>query len=821
MSLSDCIDTAVAGGEMDAALGDKAKAMFEKLRRDYARKMAGPAADQAAADETLKALRFETEDKHRKERLQMLSQNYLHRDIVGAGDQNEGRAFLAALSFADPRDAHIVSAENMIGEVKKQAYARMPDFAVGTRRTITGGQRNTDQGMDFVRESFGQDTGNADVKLWFRQWSEAAEYLRQRGNQAGMSVGKIDGGYIPYRHDSVKIRKVPFEEWKQDALANWDIANMRDVNTGLPLPVSDLDRILKQVWDNITHDGWNTVTSSGAPKGQKFGARYAEQRFVKFKSPEAWRAYNEKYGDPNPFNATYAYIENMSRDIGLMERFGPNPQTSYRWARELIQSRAAARDAKEGGTKHMDSARSKLARADALWEHLTNSAMSPGNVRLANTMAGIKHWLVSAQLGSAFISSISDLNLTRLAAAHAGLPQWKTVAEVGRLFLRNSDEDRRLALRLGLIADGINGATSAVARMIGEVQGPETARRISDATMRLSGLSHLTRVGQWAFGMSFMGKLADESGRTFRELPDALRKTLIRHGFDEAAWDAVRATPLYSEGKATFLRFLDIEDPRLATRVSNMIDAESQFAVPTGTIRSRTLLLGATKPGTIEGEVLRAANMYKSFSIMFVFLHGLRALSQDTMRGKLSYAASLAITMTLMGGLSLQLKQIAAGRDPRAMFDKDGRPDPKFVAAAFMQGGGLGIYGDLAFSNLNRFGRSAAETVLGPIPALGQDTLNLTVGNLAQLATGDDTNFGGELVRYLGNYTPFAGSIWYGSLAFERAVLNQIQHAIDPQADRRFRNQVRRWQRDFGQEFWWKPGESTPDRAPDLAAAGG
>jgi hypothetical protein len=28
-------------------------------------------------------------------------------------------------------------------------------------------------------------------------------------------------------------------------------------------------------------------------------------------------------------------------------------------------------------------------------------------------------------------------------------------------------------------------------------------------------------------------------------------------------------------------------------------------------------------------------------------------------------------------------------------------------------------------------------------------------------------------------------------------------------------------QRDFGQKYWWEPGEIAPDRAPDLSAVAG
>lgn len=823
MSLSDCIDTAVAGGEMDAALGDKAKAMFEKLRRDYARKMAGPAADQAAADETMKALRFETIEKHRRERLQLLTQADLARgmrEITNLkGQQDPGLGLVARLGQSE-RGSAFSSIELRRTEVRSQAHSRMADFLVATRTNIIGGRKRADEVDDLVREAFGQDSGNAAAKEWLKGWQKGAEYLRQRFNAAGGSVAKLEDWGLPQSHNTLRVRAAGYEEWLAEILPKLDVGRMRSALTGLPIDQAELDQALRQIFDSIATDGWNKITPSGQMRGTAMANRYTDHRFLRFKSADDWLAYNRRFGNGPPFDAMMGYIERMSRDISMMEILGPNPAATMTWAEQFARKRAAELDAKEGTSIHGRRVQNRINEARTLYEMHMNTSLSPANSVFAATMQGLRHFLVSAQLGAAFLSSLSDINLQRLSSRHAGLPQWGSVARAVGLFARNSDEDRAKALRLGLIGEGLIGASHAINRYLGEVQGPEIARRFSDATMRLSGLSAWTQAGQWAFGMEFMGALADFSGQAFRDLPDAFRSTLTRYGFDDAAWDAIRATPHYTEGGAAFLRYLDIEDQKLATRVAEMIFGETQFAVPTGQMRGRAALIGMARPGTPGGEILQSFAMYKNFAITLVFTHGLRALSQETFRGKVSYAAGMLIGMTLLGGLAMQLKEISKGRDPRAVFDKDGKPDLKFVSAAMLQGGGLGIWGDLLFANTNRFGGGLFETITGPVGSFANDVRNLTIGNALQLAAGENTNAGAELTRFLGGYTP-GGSIWYGRLPFERAVLNQIQHAIDPQADRRFRNQVRRWQRDFGQEFWWKPGESTPDRAPDLAAAGG
>ena len=79
-----------------------------------------------------------------------------------------------------------------------------------------------------------------------------------------------------------------------------------------------------------------------------------------------------------------------------------------------------------------------------------------------------------------------------------------------------------------------------------------------------------------------------------------------------------------------------------------------------------------------------------------------------------------------MGGVALQMKDVARGRDPRPI-------NEKFIFAAMAQGGGWGIFGDFLFSDMNRYGRGGMSTLAGPIYGVGEDAFRLTLGNIQQL----------------------------------------------------------------------------------------
>ena len=72
---------------------------------------------------------------------------------------------------------------------------------------------------------------------------------------------------------------------------------------------------------------------------------------------------------------------------------------------------------------------------------------------------------------------------------------------------------------------------------------------------------------------------------------------------------------------------------------------------------------------------------------------------------------------------------------------------PQFWWAAFAQGGGAGIYGDLVYSATTRGGQGFWSTVAGPV--LGEIPGTIDVFN--SIASGGD--FGAALARYVKRWT--------------------------------------------------------------------
>ncbi|MNJ26949.1 hypothetical protein D3C77_214420 [compost metagenome] len=165
--------------------------------------------------------------------------------------------------------------------------------------------------------------------------------------------------------------------------------------------------------------------------------------------------------------------------------------------------------------------------------------------------------------------------------------------------------------------------------------------------------------------------------------------------------------------------------------------------------------------------------------------------------------------------MAIQLNEIASGRDPKNMLDDGalGVPGLRFGAAAFLKGGSLGLYGDFLFSDQTQGGQSALAALGGPIAGDIESIFKLK----GTAADGNVNSTGGNLVRLLKSHTP-AANLWYTKAATDHMIFHQLQEYFSPGY---LRNMRRRARKEFGQEFWWEPGEMTPDRAPSLGASVG
>ncbi len=819
MSLKECLDNAVAGEELSRQDADRLLADFERLRNARAQGGEG-LADAQAKQDLIDALKADTEHKRRKAKLAVKVLRTIEGDLYAhLNPRGKQDLFDAAISKLEHfGTAKFSSVEGRRRAITGMAHAKMEEMLYHFRRGAGFGDatRHNKADLDNVlREAFGVDSGDAAARDFAKAWKDTHEWLRQRFNAAGGAIGKLENWGLPQHHDARALRKAGLAAWKDAIRPMLDTTRMKHPLTGRPVETQELDAILDDVWESIVTEGWN----DRAPMRQRFGRgalanQRAEHRFLVFRDPETWLDYQRRFGGGGDiFAAMMGHINMMSKDIAAMEVLGPNPDGTIEWLIQGIQKEAANAAAGKPARldvkpeRALDRAAVAENRIRNVWGSIRGELETPVNGLWANVAATGRTLITASVLGAASISSISDAGTSMIARRFAGLPARGAIPDIVRSF---AAMNRREAVGAGLVLDAAAHVFHAQARYVGTFNGPQWAQYIADRVLTWSGLTPWTQSARHAFGLAFQLETANRVAQPFERLPEALQTTFRRYGITAANWELMRKAPLHGTRKGgQLLRPNEIAariDPLLAERYLEMIQAETEYAVPSGAHRSSTILKDRSRPGTFVGEVLRSFTQFKSFGAVFMILHGARThamIAGGDWKNAAAYAGSLLVSTTLFGAAALQLKQAAAGREPRPV------NDASFWGAALLQGGGLGIYGDFLFSQVNRYGGGFSTTLAGPLVQRANDLWNLTAGNAIQLASGEKTHFGRELVKFARGNIP-GSNIWYLRLAFERTVLDQLQYLVDPEAHKAFKRQQQFWQREYGQDFWWKPGERLP-----------
>jgi len=803
-SLNECLEQAVAAGRITQKEATQVASDIDEIERQLTidGKMSPEAARLRAQQVTIDNRRKATAKKRRDAALQVIR---TEEAIQKA--QAHPRGFVAgifSLLVKDPMRAGYSNIDNRASAILGQMHSMFAEGLEKMRTRNLGLTQDTTLVRNMVKELFGTDTGDANAKAIAKLWGETAEFARQRFNRAGGAIPKLREWGMPQHHDPLVVGKAGKQKWLDFVVPRLD--RNRILNEAL-MPMSDdeFTKMMDEMYLTIKSNGASDLIP-GQRGESKLANRRQDHRILPFKDSDSWLEYHDEFGSQDIYTTLTDHLNGMANDIAKLEILGPNPNATYRYLTDLATQRGELSPGLQ--RRYLDS----------IWHVVSGRADSAESVRFADFSAAVRNLLVAAHLGGAFLSAISDIAFQRQTARFNGLSAIKTFKRQMSLMNPANAEDRLLAVKMGLTADAWVTRALAANRFV-EVSGAGFAAKVSDTVMRASLLSSWTDSARKAFGMEFMGFVAEQTGRSFDELNTKLQDGLTGYGITRDDWDALRATELIDQQGVKFFSIENLMsrsdlDERarveLATKLQEMILTETDFAVPMPDARARAIVTGGTKRGTIMGELARDIGLFKSFPITILSTHLLRGARQTDLKDKAAYLGQLALATTVLGAVAMQAKDIQRGRDPRDMTTAD------FWAAAFIQGGGAGIFGDFIYSGIqgeNRYGKGIVETAAGPVASLTNDVGSLVFGTLVDLGTGEVGNIPKRGLDFATNYLP-GRSLWYTRLALERSIFDQLEKQVDPKAQSKFRRDRKKRRTEYDQDYWWRPGEGAPRRLP-------
>ena len=465
--------------------------------------------------------------------------------------------------------------------------------------------------------------------------------------------------------------------------------------------------------------------------------------------------------------------------------------------------------------------------AEASYMYLKGMLHAPVNQGMAVTMAGFRGLQTMAKLGSASVLALGDANFSRHTALFAGLPQTTFMRRwFQEILTLPESERRRIAATSSVIAESYMNVSSASARFTADMtEQPEIMRRVTDFSLKASGLNWMTQGGKNAAGLEFMAQLHILPSN-FDKLPKKFQDYLALYNINKENWRIIKQTkPREPQAHAKFLDPTDILDrtdltkemalelsQNLAMAMHRFVD----FAIPSVNAKAATsgliIGLGKTRSGTAVGEMMRMILQFKQFPMTFHHTHIMRGLLRTNLSGKAKYLVPLVVSTTLMGALAYELKQIAKGKDISKI---EKLSDLRYWINAMIHGGGLGYFGDLIFGTRYSVASGAAG-VLGAAPGMLLDTSELLIDNIYEgFASDMEMNIGGDLSKFIRRHTP-GGSHWYLRLAFERLIFDTLQSMIDPKWNSKKRRKIKKTRKEQKTDFWWRPGDALPNRPPRI-----
>jgi hypothetical protein len=724
--------------------------------------------------------------------------------------------------------------------LRGEAHAKLRTVVAELRPKMLGLKREAARELDLVDGLYGQ-ARTPEVEAQAAAAADALEFGRVEFNKAA--------GYeaIPYRKgwglpnppmSAPKMLAWAPEPFIDKVATLLDRAKMIDFRDRSPLSDARLREVLRSVWETGRSGGLEGGPSAGfVGEGPLSDARSFPRTLV-FKDADSWNTFNELFGrGAGPFDAIVSHLHAITHDAAIMRVFGPDPLAAKRLIESMMdreaarlgvggdetdgKSMAAAVKANAATAARVEAGKAKFQDG---WANMMGGTGHAVDIVMAERMGTVRNLLASAQLGTSIISALSDGGLAGAAAKMNGLPLWDVFRSIGREFATKGSEIE--AAQAGLVLDTLaHGAREADIFMDQSIRGA-VASKLATGVIRSIGHRVWTAKIRDGFALEFMAKMAAAIDRKTPFADLSFRPALEKYGIDEAAWRAIgdKVQPFEPRPGATLLRPMDVRaTPGLESAgeaLGRMIQTELDYSAIEGNPMTRRIVMGSSRPGTLQGEVVRSLALYRSWPLTTMNIMINRTFARGWDGSRLAHGAGTFLAMTLFGALAMELKQIVSGRDPKPL-DPTTKDGLFAWGHAIVQGGGLGVFGDMLAADKTRDNGSWAAMLGGPILGLGEDVLGkFLLANVQRAANGQPTNFLGEALWTGSRYLPGTNIFW-AKLAFQRAVTDQLLLWADPKTPERFARMEANAKKNFGQGYWWKRGQMQPDHAPDIGAVFG
>lgn len=727
---------------------------------------------------------------------------------------------VSKLADFDTRGGGYTSVQSTANAIRDESFSNL----MKTWEAIPGhffGLFEDSKGVaDLWKELHGEHSGNALAKQGADAWKKTTEELRQRFNDAGGNVGKLEDWSKPQHHSQPRVAAAGVEQWIGDILPKLDRSKYVNLD-GSRMSNDQVQTFLGHAYDSIITDGHNGTEAGSVSGAGVIANRNAAHRQIFFKDSDAAAEYNAKYGEKSLSNLLSGHISRMSRDIALIERLGPNAAATFKH----FNDRALQDEIRQEPTQIK-----RLEKQAKFNEALFDAVSGKDQVvdqRVANAFQSFRNWMTATKLGKVIITALSDEAGMFSTAVANHVPYGQAL--INELKSVPKGASREFALHSGL---GWDAEMSHMNRFAQQEFGASFSGKMASSVMKLSGAERMWAARRQGMGVTLMSSIGKLS-RKIEHVTDLTPEdhgVLAKKGVTETTWQVWRrATPENWGGNSNVLtpksvwsipdeQLKDLGNPRALKReastqlLAHVLEESGMGAMDTGP-RQRVAVNLGTQRGSYGGEIWRSMNLFRGFAFSMMMKHWARAADMPG-TGRIKYLAPLFVYGTVMAALGNQIRNLIAGQDPENM---NPWQNPGFWGKAILRGGGLGFFGDFLYNETTQNDTSLAAAVGGPAATTLEDVLSLTHGAFFKSQRGEKTDEAAKLIRFTKGNIPII-NMWYTQAAADHLLWNHLQEAASPGYLARMEA---RQEANYGKTYFWRPEESTPHAAPDFAKAVG
>ena len=727
---------------------------------------------------------------------------------------------VSKLADFDTRGGGYTSVQSWANAVRNEAYGNL----VKTWEAIPGnyfGLYEDAKGVgDLWKELHGEESGNKLAKQGADAWRKTTEEMRNRFNDAGGHVGKLEDWGMPQHHSQARVASAGVEKWIGDILPKLDRDKYVNAD-GSRMSDEQMHDFLIHAYDSIHTDGQNgrepgSVTGTGV-----IANRNAAHRQIFFKDSDAHAEYNASYGESSMNNLLSGHIAHLARDIALTERLGPNSAATFKH----FNDRALQDEIRQDPTKIK-----RLEKQSKFNEALFDAVSGRDQVvdqRVANAFQTFRNWMTAAKLGKVVITALSDeAGMFSTAVANKVPYSSALIQELKRVL---PGESRDFAEHSGL---GIDATMGHMNRFAQEEFGSSFSGKMASTVMRLSGAERMWAARRQGLGtvlMSSIGKLT-RSIEHVSELSREDHGVLAQKGVTDQTWQVWRRADPEDWGSSSKVltpksiwaipdaKLADLGDPRALKReaatqlLAHTLEEAGMGAMDTGPRQRVAVNLGTVR-GSYGGEIWRSMNLFRGFAFSMMMKHWARAADMPGASAKIKYLAPLFIYGTVMAAVGNQIRNLLAGQNPENMNPKE---NLAFWGKAILRGGGLGFFGDFLQNETTEHDTSLAAALGGPAATTAEDVLSLTHGAYWKSKHGDlGVDEKAKIIRFVKGNIPLI-NMWYTQAAADHLIWNHLQEMASPGYLARMQA---RQEANSGKTYYWRPDEALPHAGPDLAKA--